>query len=114
MMIPPFFPVTPVKTGAQGNRQDLATRKCRDARYMLHGALGPRFRGDDNGGSGDEGKGAGVTRKRSGGDKEKGARVTRGREQGWQCIEREMTKEEKQVFIKVHWINLSIGGYCFL
>ena len=59
MMIPPFFPVTPVKTGAQGNRQDLATRKCRDARYMLHGALGPRFRGDDNGGSGDDNGGSG-------------------------------------------------------
>ena len=30
-------------------------REIRDARYMLHGALGPRFRGDDNGGGGDDG-----------------------------------------------------------
>ena len=59
-----------MKTGAQGNRQDLVSGKCRDARYMLHGALGPRFRGDDNGGSGDDN---GV----SGGDKEKGLQMER-------------------------------------
>jgi len=56
------IPVTPVKTGAQGNRQDLGSRKCREARYMSHVALGPRFRGGDNGGNGDG-------RKENGGDK---------------------------------------------
>ena len=34
--------VTPVKTGAQGNRQDLATGSP-DTRYALHGTLVPRL-----------------------------------------------------------------------
>jgi len=59
MMIPPFFPVTPAEAGAQGNRQDLATGKAVTPAMQSHGALGPRFRGDDNGGSGDDNGGSG-------------------------------------------------------
>ena len=46
------------RAGVQGNRQDLRKGKCHDTRYMWHGALGPRFRGDDNGGSRDDNGGS--------------------------------------------------------
>ena len=48
-------PVTPVKTGAQGNRQDLATGNA--VKPAMHRALpwSPASLGDDGKGAGDDG-----------------------------------------------------------
>jgi len=49
----------PRGSGGPGQQTRSCKRKGHDTRYIWHGALGPRFRGDDNGGSGDKGKGGG-------------------------------------------------------